>query len=354
MNAIQKLISLTALSFTSFIFAQEKEKVEEVHNHTRPDSHAPIGVMGDHLHKKGEFMFSYRYMFMNMDGMLNGSNDISNAAISDRGYAVTPTEMTMQMHMLGAMYAPTDNITLMAMTSYKANDMDLIIIGNGTTFNTSSSGIGDSKIGALVKLVNKNNHKVHANLGLSIPTGSVNERDDIPVLQNSLLAYPMQTGTGTWDPSFGLTYTSHIGQIGWGAQTMFTFPIGDNDKGYTVGEKAEATLWGSYQAAHFVSFSTRLKFMQTGAIQGSADELVNSVTAGNGNSIILSNFMPLFSTENSGRTQLDFSIGSNVVLDDVTEGLRFGIELGLPVYQDVNGVQMKNEFMGTIGFQYAL
>ncbi|MEL7333685.1 MAG: hypothetical protein AAFN12_15670 [Cyanobacteria bacterium J06560_2] len=30
---------------------------------SRPDSHAPIGVMGDHTHEKGEFMLSYRYMY---------------------------------------------------------------------------------------------------------------------------------------------------------------------------------------------------------------------------------------------------------------------------------------------------
>lgn len=356
MNTIKKITSIIAISFTSFIFAQdqEPEKIEEAHIHTRPDSHAPIGVMGDHMHKKGEVMFSYRYMFMNMDGMLDGSDDISNAEIMSRGYTVTPTEMTMKTHMLGAMYAPSDKVTLMAMTSYKKNDMDLVIIGNGTNFSTASSGIGDSKIGALISLVDKNNHKVHANLGLSIPTGSVNERDDIPVLNNALLAYPMQTGSGTWDPSMGLTYSSYKGLVGWGAQTMFTFPIGDNDKGYTVGEKAEATVWGSIQAADYVSFSTRLKYTQTGDIQGFADELLAETVINNGGSVVFANFAPIFSTENSGRKQLDLSFGSNVILDKLTNGLRFGIEVGLPVYQDVNGVQMNNELMGTIGLQYSL
>ena len=30
------------------------------------DSHGPISVMGDHLHKKNEFMFSYRLSKMKM------------------------------------------------------------------------------------------------------------------------------------------------------------------------------------------------------------------------------------------------------------------------------------------------
>ena len=32
----------------------------------RADSHAPISVMGDHTHGKGEWMLSYRYMGMGM------------------------------------------------------------------------------------------------------------------------------------------------------------------------------------------------------------------------------------------------------------------------------------------------
>ena len=40
-------------------------------NSSRPDGHAPISVMGDHLHKKGEFMLSYRFMQMRMEGNLS-------------------------------------------------------------------------------------------------------------------------------------------------------------------------------------------------------------------------------------------------------------------------------------------
>jgi len=37
----------------------------------RPDGHAPIGVMGEHTHKAGEWMLSYRYrnMFMSETGL---------------------------------------------------------------------------------------------------------------------------------------------------------------------------------------------------------------------------------------------------------------------------------------------
>ncbi|MEM6624040.1 MAG: transporter, partial [Pseudomonadota bacterium] len=45
----------------------------------RADGHAPIGVMGDHLHRQDEFMFSYRFMNMSMEGSRIGTNRVSPA-----------------------------------------------------------------------------------------------------------------------------------------------------------------------------------------------------------------------------------------------------------------------------------
>ena len=47
------------------------------HHHGLVSNHAPIGVMGDHLHGQGEWMFSYRYMQMRMEDNLSGSAEIS-------------------------------------------------------------------------------------------------------------------------------------------------------------------------------------------------------------------------------------------------------------------------------------
>ncbi len=64
-------------------------------------------VMGDHYHKKGETMFSYRYMPMWMDSNLQSSDDISNENIY-QNFMVAPQKMNM--HMLGLMYAPSNQI----------------------------------------------------------------------------------------------------------------------------------------------------------------------------------------------------------------------------------------------------
>jgi len=347
MNTIKKISTAIAFSCASMLVAQKLETpaipanaiTEETHDHkgTNPIDHAPIGVMGDHTHKKGEMMFSYRAMLMDMDGLLEGTDDVAR---TDTGYPINPEGMTMQMHMLGFMYAPSDRITLMLMANYKANDMDLFANPTGVSFTTNSSGFGDLKVGALVNVLEVNNNKVHANIGLSVPTGSIEARDNTPLADDAILGYNMQIGSGTWDPTMGLTYTGKKGLFGWGAQTLFTFRVGTNDRDYRLGEKAEATAWGSVKAADFVSFSTRLKYTFIGTMSG-ADEEMNPMMA------------PIFDTANSGKKQLDINLGSNFVIKAV-KGLRLGLEVGLPVYQDVNGVQMKNNFAGTVGVQYAL
>jgi hypothetical protein len=129
----------------------------------RPDGHAPIGVMGDHTHKKGEFMFSYRYMFMEMDGNRDGTDSLSDREVL-QDFMVTPVDMTMQMHMFGAMYAVTDDVTLMAMVPYVSKEMEHLT-RMGTRFTTNSEGFGDIKTTALYTIFNKDKQRVHLNLG---------------------------------------------------------------------------------------------------------------------------------------------------------------------------------------------
>ena len=73
--------------------------------------------MGAHMHPKGGFMFSYRYSRMRMDGNRDGTDRVPVGDIlrPNGSYMVSPTDMDMQMHMFGFMYAPTDWLALMAM-----------------------------------------------------------------------------------------------------------------------------------------------------------------------------------------------------------------------------------------------
>lgn len=111
---------------------------------------APMGMMGDHTHNKGEFMFTYRYMYMSMDGMWNVTDRLANSEVLQR-FTVTPTDMTMNMHMFMPMYGLNDTVTVMGMIPYAAKSMDHLTRPGGR-FTTESDGIGDVQVIGLVRL----------------------------------------------------------------------------------------------------------------------------------------------------------------------------------------------------------
>ncbi len=306
----------------------------------RPDGHAPISIMGDHYHKKGGFMFSYRYMPMWMDGNLQSTNDISNEEIYQK-FMVAPQKMNMDMHMLGLMYGLSNRITLIVMGNYISKSMDLRN-GTGVNFTTKSGGFGDISLVSLVKLMNSNKQSLHANIKISIPTGNINQRDATPMINDAKLAYPMQLGSGTWDPTLGLTYLGQSQKFSWGAQTMYKFRLGENSENYSFGDRFDIVGWGAIKISNNFSFSTSLSYFDTQKIDG-ADPDLNPM------------MMPLFNTANSGRNQLDVGLGTNFLVPKGNlKNLRLAAEVKIPVHQKVNGIQMKNTLMATFGIQYSI
>ena len=334
-NKILTPILGAILLWSNVTIAQENQWTS-----ARPDGHAPISVMGDHYHKKGEFMFLYRFMPMRMEDNIQSSDDISNEDIY-QNFMVAPQKMNMNMHMLGAMYAPSDRVTLMVMGNYISNSMDLRT-GMGVDFTTESGGLGDITVSSLIKILNNNRQSLHGNVGVSIPTGDIDQRDATPMMNDAQLAYPMQLGSGTWDPSLGLTYLGQLDKLSWGAQTKYKFRLGENSENYTFGNRFDVVGWGASKVSDYFSFSTSLSYFDTQKIDG-VDADLNPM------------MMPLFNTDNSGRSQLDVGIGTNFFVPKGSlKDLRIGAEIKIPAYQQVNGIQMKNTLMATFGIQYTI
>ena len=117
----------------------------------------------------------------------------------------------------------------------------------------------------------------------------------------------------------------------------------DNSEGYTLGNKFNATFWTAYAFSKKVSSSLRLNYQNVDRIDGKDKTFMSP------------NMAPVFDTANSGRKQLDLLLGLNyAIFEGAFKGLRLEIEAGLPVYQKVTGVQMKNDVAFTAGIQYAI
>lgn len=299
----------------------------------RVDAHAPIGVMGGHTHHAGEWMVSYRYMSMDMDGQRDGTNDLTSQQLFGLGFPVAPTTMTMEMHMIGLMYGLTDSVTLMAMSGYEFNKMDHVTAPAspprammGPSFEMETEGWGDTSFGALVKIYDQNRRRAHLNLAVSAPTGNLTPR-----------AYPMHTGTGTWDLLPGITYLWQEDAFSGGTQVLGRVHLGDNDHGFSYGDSVKGTTWLSYLLSDIVSVSGRISLEHTGRIDGFDTRFPGS------------GFMaPPMDGANHGGTWAEVGLGINLLAG---HGNRLGFEAVLPFYQDLNGPQLQRDWMFTVGWQ---
>jgi hypothetical protein len=327
---------------------------------TRADSHAPIGVMAEHYHKKGEWMLSYRFMSMSMEGNSSGTSSISSdeivTTVPNRFFGnpgqpptlrVVPDEMSMDMHMIGMMYAPSDNVTLMLMLNYLSKDMDHTTYQGGVgttvlgTFNTKTSGWGDTSIAAMISLINRPESKMHLIAGVSLPTGSTDETGQVLTPMNMQptvrLPYPMQLGSGTYDPIIGASYSGFGNSFAWGGQWRSTFRVTDNDDNYQLGDEHRLTGWLSYLWSDPVSTSLRLEYLNRDNISG-IDPLI---------------MLPVQTAEpnRQGGSRTDLSFGVNLAGQNSLHGWRLALEYSIPVHQDLDGPQLEVDSQWVVGLQ---
>src|SRR5438477_9786027 len=85
---------------------------------------------------------------------------------------------------------------------------------------SSDLGVSDLQVLALYTVLGSvtKGHRLIINLGMSFPTGSIDEKNTI-MGETFTLEYPMQLGSGTYDFRPGLTYLGESKKWAWGAET---------------------------------------------------------------------------------------------------------------------------------------
>jgi len=313
----------------------------------RPDSHGPIGVMGDHTHNQGEFMFTYKYMRMFMEGNRDGTNNLSKSDVL-RDFFVTPTEMTTQSHMFSFMYGLNQTVTLTAMIPYVLKKMDHVT-RTGVKFTTRSSGFGDIRLGSLVRLYafeapSIGSHRFHFNAAVGLPTGDIKATHATP-LGVTRLPYPMQLGSGTVDLFPGLTYAGGLNDVSWGLQAIGTIRLGDNNQGYALGDEYEVSAYGAYRWAEWISNSLRFKWKDWANYEGRDPNISRTNPMG-------VPLVPTAETNRRGGERLDLLAGINILFPEVM-GLEnhLGVEIGVPIYQKLDGPQLESDYTFFVGWQ---
>jgi hypothetical protein len=401
-NAALK-VNLEALTLKGMSGETSSNVTHSAHLHQDHAARGPAGVMFDHMLPAGDFMVGYRFMWNSQSGnMLNGTNIVNDPAIVAGGCGgdpcyLTPSNMTMSMHMLDLMYAPTDWLTLMLMPQFVDMHMDMRgIIDSGVQGGLSGNhglsghythhiqnahetgGIGDLGMYALFNIFDNGIHHLHATAGLSAPVGDVDIKIRRTHAQDGgYMDYGMQLGSGTWDFKPSLTYTGHIDGWSWGAQANGILRMESKNKsGYRLGDMFQATAWGGYNLTYWLTASVRGVYTLQGSISGQFngsssggqfndrhrvcgdpipqyDNDGNPILDLNGNPISVPNycdssilkFGPQDFPHNYGGQFWDVGFGLNATVpgDGLLGGNRISVEWLQPIHTDYNGYQLDRD-----------
>ena len=300
-------------------------------------------------HSAGTAMVEYKFMRMNMEGLQSGKDSVSNdTALSMMGnnHLMIPTKMTMDMHMLMPMYNFTRDTSIMMMATYMTNKMDMEMRAMGSNppavMDMETSGLGDTSISINHKFADE---LFAASFEVSIPTGSIDEKATTMMNGMAMEAtapYPMQLGSGTYDVKPSLTYLGAYYDLRFGAQASYKLRTGENDNGYTLGDEAEVLTWVR-KPVFGVILDAELRVKKWGAIDGK-DSSISTMDLSMNNGMMTGKASPTSFPTNTGGTIGTLSVGATLPI-----GFNYiGADVTIPVYQDLNGLQMKRKTSASI------
>ena len=284
-----------------------------------------VTIPGAHWHWEGDWMVGYQYQKQHWRGHLDGTRAVSDEEVL-RDFPLTHDSMTMNMHMLMVMYGNNDELTLMAMVPYM--DMDMPHTArDGSHFTTRTEGLGDISLSAILPIYDEYPHRIQFEGGFSLPTGRVNVVDFNG--RPGRLEYAMQLGSGTIDLRPAITYLGQTSDLSWGARLRGTYRVGTNSEGYARGDEIGLTTWISPAITKDFSPSFRIDAMKWGNIQGIDRE------------ISISNPASVANLNGGERVDLLLGLNLGVGVDEEGHGHRLSIEGGVPIYQRLDGPQLR-------------
>ena len=290
-------------------------------------------ILDSHVHHAGERMLAYHFMSMDMTG-----RHLTTEEVLD-DFMVAPTSMTMEMHMVSGMYAPTDRLTLMVMLPYGIRSMEHVT-RMGEVFTTRSSGMGD--VGLMGNFVTRETGRDRFifHFGLMLPTGSIDQRAVTPAGTNQKLPYPMQLGSGTYALMPGLMYQGVTDLWTWGTQLKSIVRLGKNSNDYRLGDQLSWSGWIGYSWTPTISNVLKLEGHRTDDIHG-ADPELNPV------------MVPTADPGRFGERSTDLHLVTEFYqMDGRFKGLRMSLELGLPVFESHDPAQLEADWSITATLQW--
>ncbi len=329
----------------------------------------PMNILGAGVPETHEFRFKITPMFMNMDGLRDGTSSVNSDSIlmpamnmggmgmgsGGTKYMAVPTSMDMTMLNMAAGYSFTDDFFGGIMFMWQKNSMPMKfspmmrqMLGTDG-FSMESSGMADTMLMTKYRLYTDDpmipTEQASLFMGLSLPTGSINEKNEThpaPARQSGQLPYPMQLGSGTFDPMIGLVYQASTSPWWWGVNAIYTGRFYKNSRDYSLGDEFRLDTYAMYQMRYDLVAQIQLNGRVWGKIDGEMDEAISGASG----RIVKGDPTSGYTTP---RWDPDHYGGQSLM---TTLGLQWqpiplhiiDLSVGLPLYQDLNGIQLEKSY----------
>ena len=276
----------------------------------------PLNIVGGGVPETRELRLKLQPSFMKMDGLRDGTGSAGEGALlggMPPAFMAVPTEMDMSMINLAVGYSFTDDFFggVMFMRQKKSMKMrfgDMMRKSSGQDgFTMESEGLADTMLMAKYRLSTDDplvpTKQVSLFTGLSLPTGSIDERNSKHPLAAEPLPYGMQLGSGTFDPTIGILYQGSLSPLWWGTNLLYTERLYDNKHGYRLGPELRLDLYGLFQVRHDTVLELQLNGSHLGEIEGEMDDAAGGIVAKSAKTS--SGFTtPLWDPDNYGGTKV--------------------------------------------------
>jgi hypothetical protein len=154
------------------------------------------------------------------------------------------------------------------------------------------------------------------------------------------LDYPMQLGSGTFDLHPGLTYLGQSEHWAWWAEAAALVRVGKNANDYRLGDRYELSAWGARKWADWVSTSLRLHVSTWDNIHG-ADPRIDPQMS------------PSADPDRQGGSRLSLAPGLSLYAPaGLLKGNRLALEVGIPIFQSLDGPQLELDWQLGVGWQW--
>jgi len=308
---------------------------------TRIDAIGPAGVPLSRPVAEGQWRLSYSFEMSEFDGLRDGRDDLSSGMLFGAGFSTLPSEATFNTHRLELEHGLGGGWSVFGALPFVDREMLNWAAMGSTSFTTRSSGVGDVSFGTAYDQILCNGRLLRLNLGLSIPTGSVDESDADENGAAFLLPYSMQRGTGTHDVMPGVTMVFQETSWSWGVNAQGRLHVGTNSEGWSWGPSMQASIWASRPWTRRLGTSLRLLGDFSSDLHGDADGADPTRN-------------PIEGVGAQGGDRIDVAGGLQWLLDD-RDGSQnlLTVEAAVPVDQWLKGPQLTMDWRLLVGWQWS-